>query len=362
MKILSTLRCSTIKDLFGFNIRTLSTEEKQYPLAYAVVVYRNIVQVLFQLSAFYHPQNEYCVAVSGSADESMLEILRDVHDCFPNIHVMKRPPLQWGNFEVINTTYACFEYLAKSATPWKYFQYLSGVDAPLKTNLEMVQILKRLNETANADIEKFPIERIGRTNRSPPPLPLVKSSLSILLSRRAVNEMVETPLTGRLLKYLSRTYIPDESFWVTLVGNPSTLSITGGFDADKVLLFQKTISSINKEAYDSYKEDVAPMNAYISRYQVWKGSKCHGKMFRYSCIFGVRDIPVLLKQPHLVAHKFYIQYQPASYFCILKTIRQRTFSPVPFNSSPYAKIPFVELNRGVPFFNLSHPEWIMKIH
>ncbi|EYB95431.1 hypothetical protein Y032_0160g3352 [Ancylostoma ceylanicum] len=90
--------------------------------------------------------------------------------------------------------------------------------------------------------------------------------------------------------------------------------------------------------------------------------KSTGKMFRYSCIFGVRDIPVLLKQPHLVAHKFYIQYQPASYFCILKTIRQRTFSPVPFNSSPYAKIPFVELNRGVPFFNLSHPEWIMKIH
>ncbi|KIH63580.1 hypothetical protein ANCDUO_06118 [Ancylostoma duodenale] len=43
-------------------------------------------------------------------------------------------------------------------------RYLSGVDAPLKTNLEMVQILKRLNETANADIEEFPSDRIKRRN------------------------------------------------------------------------------------------------------------------------------------------------------------------------------------------------------
>ncbi|RCN42790.1 Core-2/I-Branching enzyme [Ancylostoma caninum] len=292
----------------------------------------------------------------------MLEILQDVHECFPNIHVMKRPPLQWGNFEVINTTYACFEYLAKSETPWKYFQYLSGVDAPLKTNLEMVQIFKSLNETVNADIEEFPSNRIKRKNKSPPPLPLVKSSLSILLSRRTVNEMVRSPLTGRLLKYLPQTFIPDESFWVTIVGNPSTLTITGGFDAEKVLLFQKIVNSISTKEYDRYKEDAAPMNAYISRYQVWKWSKCRGKMFRYSCLFGVRDIPILLKQPHLVAHKFYIEYQPASYFCILKSTRQRTFSPVPFNPLPYAEIPYVELSRGVPFFNLTHPEWIMKIH
>ena len=37
-----------------------------------------------------------------------------------------------------------------------------------------------------------------------------------------------------------------------------------------------------------------------------------------SCVYGVKDVSTLMKQPHLVAHKFYIGYQPAGYICALK--------------------------------------------
>jgi len=30
-----------------------------------------------------------------------------------------------------------------------------------------------------------------------------------------------------------------------------------------------------------------------------------------SCIFGVKDIPYLLKRPELVQHKMYLSFQPA---------------------------------------------------
>jgi hypothetical protein len=40
------------------------------------------------------------------------------------------------------------------------FQYLSGVDLPLKTNLEMVRIFKQLNGTINAEVTKFQPERL----------------------------------------------------------------------------------------------------------------------------------------------------------------------------------------------------------
>ena len=37
-----------------------------------------------------------------------------------------------------------------------------------------------------------------------------------------------------------------------------------------------------------------------------------------SCVYGVQDLPRLMKQPHLVAHKFYLDFEPAGYFCVLK--------------------------------------------
>lgn len=55
----------------------------------------------------------------------------------------------------MNSTYACFEYLVSAGKPWKYFQYLSGVDLPLRTNLEMVRILKTWNGSVNLDAVPF---------------------------------------------------------------------------------------------------------------------------------------------------------------------------------------------------------------
>ncbi|WKY02575.1 hypothetical protein Q1695_016110 [Nippostrongylus brasiliensis] len=314
----SPSRCRTFKELFDFNTVPLSKEEEDYPLAYAMVVYKNVVQ--------------------------------------------SRPPLQWGNFEIINTTYACVEHLYNSKTQWKYFQYLSNFDVPLKTNREMVQIFKQLNGTVNADIEIFPRWRTQRMRRVRPPLPLVKSSLSILLSRSTIDTIVESPFTSQLLRYLTNTFIPDESFWITLAGNPHEFPVPGGFDAKELLKFQRQVIGAGTEVNKQYQTEAYPMNAYISRYQIWQRQKCRGIMYHWSCLFGINVLPTILKQPHLVAHKFYMSYQPAAYFCILKKLRERTYSPTPFDASHYAEIPFVEMSRGVSLQNLTHPEWLLRIY
>ncbi|KHJ98762.1 Core-2/I-Branching enzyme [Oesophagostomum dentatum] len=139
---------------------------------------------MFMLSAFYRPHNEYCVAVSGSADWDLKISIAEAAKCFSNINVMKpkkikkgysttvyhnyslsrlteyRPSIEWGSFEVINSTWACVELLAKTETKWMYYQQLSGVDVPLKTNLEMVKILKSLNNTVNSEVATFQNDRI----------------------------------------------------------------------------------------------------------------------------------------------------------------------------------------------------------
>ena len=40
-----TLRCATIRELFDFRSAPLSREEEEFPLAYGLVVYKNLAQV-----------------------------------------------------------------------------------------------------------------------------------------------------------------------------------------------------------------------------------------------------------------------------------------------------------------------------
>ena len=56
---------------------------------------------------------------------------------------------------------ACVDYLARLNRDWKYYQYLSGADMPIRTNLEMVRIMKALNGSINTDVELIESNRLN---------------------------------------------------------------------------------------------------------------------------------------------------------------------------------------------------------
>lgn len=68
-------------------------------------------------------------------------------------------PSQWGSFGILKNVYTCFNWLSKSKQKWKYYQYLSGTDLPIRTNLEMVRIFKALNGSMNTDVSTFEVDR-----------------------------------------------------------------------------------------------------------------------------------------------------------------------------------------------------------
>ncbi|PIO74789.1 Core-2/I-Branching enzyme [Teladorsagia circumcincta] len=129
--------------------------------------------VIMLLSAIYQPQNQFCIAVDGNADETFWRVINEVSDCYPNILVV----------------------------------ILSGVDAPLKTNLEMVRILTALNGSFNTQIAPFERYRLRR--------------------KRVVQKQ---------FRFLKGTYCADESLWGTIAGNPELLPMPGGFDGKDFLL------------------------------------------------------------------------------------------------------------------------------
>jgi len=40
-------------------------------------------------------------------------------------------------------------------------------------------------------------------------------------------------------------------------------------------------------------------------------ARCYGKFVKESCVFGVDDMPNLIRRPELVAHKMYMDFEPA---------------------------------------------------
>ncbi|VDD89410.1 unnamed protein product [Enterobius vermicularis] len=314
----SSQRCQKIISFFGFNLMPLSEEEEKYPLAYGMLVYKWTDQVYYTVSAFYQPQNQYCIGIDNKSDRAFKRNVGYLAQCFPNIHVMEVPAVSYCGHSVIWAVHLCLRYLTSLPSKWKYYQYLTGFDLPLKTNHQMVRIFKQLNGSFNGEVKAFQLDRLRNKSNMHPPykLKLFKSSLSATFSRETAEFLASSREAMALLSFLNGTFCPDESFWTTLIGNKNG-------------------------SYYCKPENLTAVPFYIS--QCWLS----GKYVSASCAFGVGDVPSLLQRPQLVAHKFYLDYEPAAYFCLYQKVRERAQEDIAsFNEKPYGDLPGPRLTRG----------------
>ena len=86
----------------------------------------------------------------------------------------------------------------------------------------------------------------------------------------------------------------------------------------------------------------ASMKRWLATYAAWGGADpCHGKFVRGVCIFGVGDLPVLMKRKELFANKFYSDFQPLALDCFEHYHHVRSGCPLPFDDSFYTALEFV---------------------
>ena len=137
-------KCEEFKDFRGYIKLPLSKEEAEFPLAYSIDVGRNIEQFDRLLQAIYMPQNYYCLYMEEQVKPAFRLAIKSIAKCFKNIYVSLRQIDKTEHFSTIDADLRCMKYLRRKKR-WKYFINLSWEDYPLKTNLEMVKILKAVN-------------------------------------------------------------------------------------------------------------------------------------------------------------------------------------------------------------------------
>ena len=94
------------------------------------------------LRAIYRPHNFYCIHIDSNSPHQTQRALTSIASCFHNVFIASTSyNVEWGKATVLYAEIQCMKDLLRYRT-WKYFINLTGQEFPLKTNRELVKILK----------------------------------------------------------------------------------------------------------------------------------------------------------------------------------------------------------------------------
>jgi len=130
----------------------LSSEEADFPIAFSIVMFRDVELFERLLRAIYRPQNVYCVHVDKKSASTVHRAVAAIASCFGNVFIAPRVvSVHWGTYTVLEAELICMEALLSYSSKWRYFINLTGQEFPLKTNWDIVKILKVLRGANNVE-------------------------------------------------------------------------------------------------------------------------------------------------------------------------------------------------------------------
>ncbi|CAD5113590.1 unnamed protein product [Dimorphilus gyrociliatus] len=329
-----TKDCKKFKMDRGYNKFKSSKEEKKFPIAYSILVYKSAEQTERLLRAIYRPHNVYCIHVDAKASESMQSAIKSIGKCFQNVLTIENPiSVRWAEITVVQAELMCLKKLYNSTTKWKYLINLTGQDFPLKTNKQLVKILHAFN--GGNDVDGTPHKRPiawteyswrtewWRTNSRKGPVPhevlITKGSAHMAVSRKFIGYVLNSKIARDLLYWMADIRVPDEHYFSSLNHSPH-LKVPGSYKGNP---------------------DLKP---FVSRYKIWwtKVEKCSGTWQRFICIIGLGDLYRLADRYELFVNKFDIDQDPLTLSCMEEWFYKRNEEKTDLNVSFYKNLPFVK--------------------
>ncbi|XP_059145303.1 beta-1,3-galactosyl-O-glycosyl-glycoprotein beta-1,6-N-acetylglucosaminyltransferase-like [Physella acuta] len=301
--ISATKNCPRFIQTRGYINSTLTKDEEDFPIAFSVLVFKDAEMVERLLRAIYRPQNVYCIHVDKKSGTEFYKAISSIAGCFSNVFLTaRRVDVRWGTYSVLEPELLCMQELWRFRS-WRYFINLTGQEFPLRTNYELVKILRAFKgaNSIHGTIKRANVERWG--NLAPPlGIRAVKGSVHIAANRHFVDYILHNSTAEAFLNWTKRTRVPDETFFASLNYNPQ-LGIKGSFTGEP--------------------DD---LQVFLTRYKIWADpSRCAGKRFQRSiCILSTGDLPHLGETKKLFANKFYLEADRLVIGCLEERLSNRT--------------------------------------
>ncbi|KAK2174636.1 hypothetical protein NP493_787g01063 [Ridgeia piscesae] len=229
-----TADCVDFRRRRGYHLSPLDQEEAQFSIAYNIIMHRHIEQVERLLRAIYRPQNVYCIHVDLNSPAEVHAGMLSLVSCFPNVFIAsKLENVIYGGFSRLQADINCMSDHVKRDDRWRYLINVAGEAFPLRTNAEIVKILKIYNGANDIEgvygrhIIRSRFERefkevrnsivpTGQRNKLPHHIDFVRGSAYGTFSRAFVEFLLTDTKAKDLLQWSRKTYSPDEFYWSTL--------------------------------------------------------------------------------------------------------------------------------------------------
>lgn len=306
----ATKNCLDFVKKRGFLTVPLGKEERDFPIAYSIVIHEKIEMFERLLRAIYTPQNVYCVHVDQKSPKIFSEAVRAIVSCLPNVFVAsKLESIVYASWSRVQADLNCIEDLLKSPVRWRYLLNTCGSDFPLKTNAELVRALKNLNGKNSMESEVTSQHKkarweyhhnvtttVTRTDikKTPPPIstPMFSGNAYFVVTREFVEHIFKSPEIQNFMEWEKDTYSPDEHMWATL----QRMSSVPGSNPPNSKYDESDMLAIARLVKWSYLEGNLKAGAPYP--------PCTGAHRHAVCVYGAGDLNWILKQRHLFANKF----------------------------------------------------------
>ncbi|XP_065807539.1 beta-1,3-galactosyl-O-glycosyl-glycoprotein beta-1,6-N-acetylglucosaminyltransferase-like [Labrus bergylta] len=330
----ATQDCRNFKRSRKYLTFPLSQEEEDFPLAYSIVVHHKVQNFERLLRAIYAPQHFYCIHVDKKSDASVLSAITGIVSCFRNVFLVNRTEsVVYSAWPRVQADLNCIGDLYKISTKWKYFINLCGQDFPLKTNLEIVRMLRSLNGGNSLESERMADAKRSRfsyvhniTNgdiqftgvlKEPPPfnIQILSGNAYIVVNRGFIRSVLEDKRVLALIEWSKDTYSPDEFLWATiqrLPGVPGSTWPNPKYDMTDMSAIARMVKWVWHEGEEGSEQAVYP--------------ECQGDHVRAICVYGAGDLQWLIEQRHLFGNKFDAERDPIAVFCLEKYLRQKALA------------------------------------
>ncbi|KAM4709280.1 beta-1,3-galactosyl-O-glycosyl-glycoprotein beta-1,6-N-acetylglucosaminyltransferase 4 [Discoglossus pictus] len=323
--------CDAYKNIRKYGLKPVSSNEKDFPIAFSMVVHKEAINVERLLYTIYSPWNVYCIHYDEKASTGFKTAMKNIAKCFSNVFIAsKLEHVTYAHISRLQADLNCLSDLLKSSVQWKYVINLCGQDMPLKSNFELISELKKLNgkimleTTRPSDLKKerfkyhyeiseasqrYQMQMPIKTSiiKDPPPsnIEMFVGSAYFVLSHQFISYIFNSPLVTDFLAWSKDTFSPDEHFWATLARLPGIPGEIPRTDADVTDLQSRT-----RLVKWNYLED----NIYPS---------CTGTHVRSVCIYGAAELRWLIKSGHWFANKFDPKVDPVLVKCLIETLEEQ---------------------------------------
>uniref|UniRef100_I3KE70 Glucosaminyl (N-acetyl) transferase 4 n=1 Tax=Oreochromis niloticus TaxID=8128 RepID=I3KE70_ORENI len=297
-----TSNCTLFRKYRGYDNVCVTEEEQDFPIAYSLVVHKSAWMVERLINALYSPSNIYCIHYDQKSSVQFISAMEGLAQCLPNVFITsKKESVYYASISRLKADLNCLSDLLGSEVKWKYVINLCGQDFPLKSNVELVSELKKLNgrnmletsrptpakkqrftfhhelKDASFEYQKLPVKTEYVKNPPPHNIEVFSGNAYFVLSRKFIEHMNASGVPGEVPR--SKPDITD--------------------------LMSKT--RLVKWQY--LEEQLYP--------------PCTGTHVRSVCIYGAAEMRWLLNYGHWFANKFDPKVDPVLIQCLEEKLKEK---------------------------------------